>query len=176
MLQGVLGERFALKVHHEMRVLPGADLVMARRDGKVGPRLQPATEADADCTPGTSPPDFTNDMPPCSQGVGVGRFRARGITMQRLADTLAFTFGVSPFVYDKTNLTGAFNIDLFEFRPDGLPDSPPPDLPANAPPWPSLDTPSIYTALQEQLGLKLEFLKEPADVIVIDQVKRPTPD
>jgi uncharacterized protein (TIGR03435 family) len=175
MLQKILDDRFALEVHHEMRVLPAANLVMARKDGTLGPHLHRATDADSDCTPLNSPPEFTNGMPACSLKIGTGMLRARGMTMQRLADTLGFTYRVAGFVFDETNLTGSFNIDALQFRPDDLPDNPPPNWPANAP-WPSLDAPSIYTALQEQLGLKLEFIKEPVDVIVIDHVDRPTPN
>jgi uncharacterized protein (TIGR03435 family) len=97
--------------------------------------------------------------------------RARGMTMQRLADTLGFTFRVAGFVFDETHLMGSFNIDKLEFRPEGLAANPPPDWPANTP-WPSLDTPSIFTALQEQLGLKLEQKKGPVDLLVIDRLEK----
>jgi uncharacterized protein (TIGR03435 family) len=175
MWQKLLAERFALEVHHETRILPAANLVMARSDRKFGPHLQRATDADADCT-SKSPSDVSNGKPPCSQQFSIGRFSARGITMERLAQTLVLSLRASPFVFDETQLAGAFNIDLLEWRPDGVSPEPPPDRGPNTPPWPSVDAPSIYTALQDQLGLKLEFIKGPVDVLVIDHLEHPSED
>jgi uncharacterized protein (TIGR03435 family) len=82
--------------------------------------------------------------------------------------------GVGRTVVDKTGLSGRFDFDL-EFAPDQLPQGPP--LPG-APSPPPIDPngPSIFTALQEQLGLKLESARGPVEVLVIDHVERPTPD
>jgi uncharacterized protein (TIGR03435 family) len=75
---------------------------------------------------------------------------------------------------DKTGLTGLYEFEL-EFTPDQLPQGPPPP---GAPPLPPIDPngPSIFTALQEQLGLKLDSQRGPVEVVVIDSVERPTPD
>jgi uncharacterized protein (TIGR03435 family) len=76
-------------------------------------------------------------------------------------------------VLDRTGLTGLLSFTL-EFALDQQPppgQQSPPDSPN-----PSKDTPSFVTAVQEQLGLKLESRPGPADVVVIDHVERPTPD
>ena len=77
-------------------------------------------------------------------------------------------------VIDKTGLTGNFDVEL-RFTPDQLPQGPPP---AGAPPLPPIDPngPTIFTALQEQLGLKLENARGPVDVLVVERVEPPTPD
>ena len=78
-------------------------------------------------------------------------------------------------IYDRTNLTGSFDIQL-EYTPDQMPQLPPG---VTLPPGltlPSPDGPSLSTALQEQLGLKLENTRGPVDVIVIDSVSQPEPD
>ena len=78
-------------------------------------------------------------------------------------------------VYDRTKLTGNFDIQL-EYTPDQMPQIPPG---VTLPPGltlPSPDGPSLNTALQEQLGLKLEATRGPVDVLVIDSVEQPTPD
>jgi uncharacterized protein (TIGR03435 family) len=76
-------------------------------------------------------------------------------------------------VIDRTGVNGHFNITL-EYTPEagitsiGPPDAPPPDAPVRA------DAPSLFTALQEQLGLKLEATRAPVDVLVIDKATQPT--
>ena len=78
-------------------------------------------------------------------------------------------------IYDRTKLTGNFDIEL-EYTPDQMPQIPPG---VTLPPGltlPSPDGPSLNTALQEQLGLKLEATRGPVDVLVIDSVEQPTPD
>jgi len=85
---------------------------------------------------------------------------------------------VQRVVVDRTGLTGTYDLDL-TFTPDrslqGGPGGPPPP---GAPPLPPIDPdgPSIFTAVQEQLGLKLDAQRGPVDVLVIDSVDRPTPD
>ena len=93
--------------------------------------------------------------------------------MSGLASILASMLGRP--VYDRTNLTGNFDIQL-DYTPDQMP-----QIPAGAtlPPGltlPSPDGPSLSTALQEQLGLKLDNTRGPVDVFVIDSVEQPAPD
>jgi uncharacterized protein (TIGR03435 family) len=116
MFQNLIADRFAVKIHHETRVLPAANLVMTRKDGKLGPHLLPATEADSDCQ-SRARPDFSKPglagMPPCSEDVrtepnGASQWRVRGFTMEQLATRLPGH--IAPFIFDETNLEGTFNI------------------------------------------------------------------
>ena len=76
-------------------------------------------------------------------------------------------------VVDKTGLTGLFDVDLsFTPAPDQLPPGPPP--PGAQPPAIDPDGPTLLTALQEQLGLKLEPRRGSVDVVVIDSIEQPT--
>jgi uncharacterized protein (TIGR03435 family) len=87
--------------------------------------------------------------------------------------SLASTLGqfVSRSVVDRTQLTGLFDFEL-KWTPDTIP-----QVPADAPPL-NIDPngPAIFTALQEQLGLKLESTRGPVDVVVIERVERPSAD
>jgi uncharacterized protein (TIGR03435 family) len=91
--------------------------------------------------------------------------------MAMVANFLA-SFG-DRLVIDGTGLTGSFDLDL-RFRPEDLPGLAPP--PGADRPLPSEDAPSLFAALQEQLGLKLESTKGPVDVLVIDSVEHPSED
>lgn len=82
--------------------------------------------------------------------------------MQQLAVTLQGALGLGRPVVDRSGLTGAYDIDL-QWTPTGSNGETPPG-----------DVPSIFTALQEQLGLKLTPDKDQMQVLVIDQVERPT--
>jgi uncharacterized protein (TIGR03435 family) len=95
----------------------------------------------------------------------------KGITMAQLAKTLSRTYisMLGRNVIDGTGLTGGFDIDLTWAKDSagsgsGAIDSTPPDL----------ASPSIFTALQEQLGLKLESTKGPVEVLVIDHIEKPS--
>jgi len=100
---------------------------------------------------------------------GPARTVAGGATMVQFATNLSVR--VERLVFDKTGLTGRFAFTL-AWTPDRMPtEAPPPGVPPIDP-----DGPSIYTALQEQLGLKLKPARGPVDVVVIDRVERLTPD
>jgi uncharacterized protein (TIGR03435 family) len=90
--------------------------------------------------------------------------------LSQLASVLSGQVG--RVVTDKTGLAGGWDYEL-TFAPTG--NLPPGAKPADAPPLDS-DAPSIYTALQEQLGVKLEAAKAPVDVFVIESIERPTDD
>jgi uncharacterized protein (TIGR03435 family) len=179
MLRTLLAERFKVTIHHETRVAPVYALVLARSDGKLGPKLQ---RSDVDCVAfaaarsGAPPPPLTPGVrPPCNAVIGLGPISmliAGGQTMASLA-TL-FSRITNRIVTDRTGLSGAFDVDL-RFDPEGLPDLGPPGL-ARPPAPPNSDAPSFFTALQEQLGLKLDTDRGPIDVIVIDHAERPTQD
>jgi bla regulator protein blaR1 len=185
LLRSLLGERFALVVHNETRELPLSYLVMAREDRKLGEHLRPSTidcralmaeraKATKEGAPPTPPTSFKpGELPPCGMFAGIGRISAGSMAMSNLASLLASM--LSRPVYDRTNLTGNFDIQL-EYTPDQMPQLPPG---ATLPPGltlPSPDGPSLMTALQEQLGLKLEATRGPVEVLVIDSVEQPTPD
>ena len=94
---------------------------------------------------------------------------ASGETMQQLAANLSNHLG--RFVVDKTDLTGRFDFNM-GWTPDQIPTgTPPPDIPPVDP-----NGPSLVTALQEQLGLKVPAAKGPIEVLVIDSVQHPTPN
>jgi uncharacterized protein (TIGR03435 family) len=173
MLRALLEERFKLETHrdtHDARIYV---LTFAHDDHKLGPDLKPTT---LDCATilaerrqngtGMPPPTPSNPRPICGASVGNG-FHAHGIEIASFAQTLGMLMRET--VVDETGLTGWWDFDL-EMSYSGF--SGPPvggaDSPAN--------TPSIFTALQEQLGLKLETKKGPVDVLVIDHVEKPTED
>jgi uncharacterized protein (TIGR03435 family) len=85
-----------------------------------------------------------------------------GISMSSLVSALSS--GISRIVLDRTGLEGAYDVKL-TWTPDFV-------RQGNG----DVNTPSLSTALQEQLGLKLESTRGPVDVLVIDYVERPTPD
>ncbi len=170
MLQALLEDRLQLKFHHETKELPIYTLVVAKAgklhesQGECGPmpdRLPPPPE------PGKMP------SPPCG-----GMFRTPGhvagqkVAMAQLTDLLSNMAG--RIVLDKTGLTGKYDISL-DYTPEQsqlqLPPGGAPDIPV---PRPDPNGPSLFTALQEQLGLKLESQKGPVEIMVIDHVERPS--
>ena len=182
MLRTLLAERFKLAVHHETRTVNTYVMTLARADGRLGPNLH---RTDVDCAAeaaargGAAPPPpplGPNDIPRCGGVIGIGTIsvlRAGGQTMPLLVKL--FSRLTDRIVIDRTGLTGAFDVNLQRFNPDGLPNFGPPGLPPPGPPADS-DVPSFFTAIQEQLGLKLDAQRGPMDVIVIDHAERPTSD
>jgi uncharacterized protein (TIGR03435 family) len=173
MLRSLLAERFRLEVHNEQRELAIYALVV--KDSQSGASLR---RSDIDCvtlaaTAAPAAPQPPNaDRPTCGMRLGPGRLTGGAIPLSQFANALA------PFleriVVNRTELAGNFDIDL-SWTPEQVPQGPPPP---GAPPLPAIDPngPSIFTAVQEQLGLKLESAKGPVDVLVIDHVEQPTPD
>jgi uncharacterized protein (TIGR03435 family) len=180
MLRNLMADRFKLRVHRETREMPIYALVLARSDGTLGPQLRPAA---VDCAAlagqrgrgGPPAPLQAGERPPCGMRIGPGNMMGGGLALSQLANSL------SPFaqrvVVDRTGLTGNFDLDL-TWTPDQIPQAPPGGLPAGVPPPPPIDPngPSLFTALQEQLGLKLDSVRGPVEVLVIDSVEQPTAD
>ena len=159
MLRRLLEDRFKLRVHRESREQPAYALVIARIDGRLGPQLKKSA---TDCATGVVP---SGDSP-CARGViGVGPAGGMIITTgQPLSRMIsALSMAVNRSVVDRTGLGGPFDAELRWSSDVG-------SIPANS------DTPSIFTALQEQLGLRLESTRASVEVLVIDSVERPTPD
>ncbi len=111
---------------------------------------------------------------PCGMRIGPGNIAANGQPMSQLATTLSIW--VNRTVVDRTGLTGSFDLEL-SWTPEQLPQGRG-DPPPGAPPLPPIDPngPSIFTAVQEQLGLKLDSQRGPVEVLVIDGVEQPTED
>ena len=145
MLQSFLADRFKLAVHREQKMLPLYEL----RVTKHGPKLQ-AIQSDGHNS-------LTSHW---------GRWSAQDISMSQFAESLSRQ--TARPVLDKTGLSGFFNFEL-RFTPD---DNGPhmPDQPAQ----PVAETigPSIFTAVEEQLGLKLVPKKGPVEILVVDHVER----
>ena len=173
LLQSLLQQRFQFASHYERREMPVYEMTVARADRSLGSGLRKSA---ADCTanpPVLPPPDqrSPND-PPCAQFGTIGRRTMRGFPLSAFAQMLAGEVG--RVVYDKTDLIGTWNVEL-EYTPDQMP-----ALPAGGPPpgisLPSPDAPNLYTALHEQLGLKLVAARGAVDVLVVDRIERPTED
>jgi uncharacterized protein (TIGR03435 family) len=184
MLQSLLAERFKLALHTETREMPTYDLIVARSDGRLGEKLR---AAGPDCAPLAIPTGFPAPPPPppggavgrggpggpgggCPIIMGPGFISARRITMEQLTRPLAPR--VRRIIIDKTALAGFYDADL-EFAPE-FPMQPPPGAPPL--PAPNPDAPSIFTAMQEQLGLKLESSRGAVEVLTIDRVDALIPD
>ncbi|HEV8394956.1 MAG TPA: TIGR03435 family protein [Vicinamibacterales bacterium] len=176
MLQALLADRFGLATHMETRELPVYLLVLARKDGALGPQMK---KAGIDCAAlfasvtsgGKMPERLPNGNLPCGISVRAnqGLVTGNGVAMEQLARNLVG--GVGRIVVDKTGLPGYYDINL-TFSPEGPP--PPPGAPAGPTPDPA--SPSLFTAMQEQLGLKLEPGRAPIPVLVIDRASRPAAD
>jgi len=174
MIRSLLQERFKLVAHGETRELPIYELVIARADGRLGSGLR---KSDVDCDAiaaarqagGPPPPRGPLDPPPCGLMGGPARTIAGGATMQQLAANLSVRS--ERLVIDKTSLAGRFAFNLA-----WTPDQPPTEVPRPGVPPIDPNGPSIFTALQEQLGLKLRPARGQVDVLVIDSVEHPTPD
>jgi uncharacterized protein (TIGR03435 family) len=152
---------------------PGGPAPDARGGAAIG-RVGPPPDGRGGPGRAGGPGPFDFDAPPvCGQrGGGFGRLRAGGTTM---ADFAAMISGTAQrVVIDKTGLTGYYDIAL-TYTPSGdqLPQGPPPPG-APAPPPIDPDGPSFFTAIQEQLGLKLDSQRGPVEVVVIDSISQPT--
>jgi uncharacterized protein (TIGR03435 family) len=161
MLRALLAERFKLSVHTETRDAPVLALALVRRDGRLGPKLRQATVdcAAAEAAGRPIPPAAGGQPAICESEVGDG-IRGRGQPLSSLARML--TVFVQRRVVDRTGLTGGFDFDL-QFDGAGA--------------GPGVEsTSALITALQEQLGLKLESTRAPVEFVVVDGVQAPTPD
>jgi uncharacterized protein (TIGR03435 family) len=156
-LRSLLRDRFQFAAHVERRDLPVYFLVVARGDGRLGPGLRrssvdcndPEARKKAAATAGDT-------RMVCGITFNTGAFMAGGADVSTMLGTLTAASGRA--VLDRTGLTGAYD---FELKWTPLPD-------------PNSDNVSIFTAVQEQLGLRLESGTAPLDVLVIDRIERPS--
>jgi uncharacterized protein (TIGR03435 family) len=168
MLQALLEDRLGLKLHRETRSVPAYALTVI----KGGPKLRPAKE-------GCAPADPAKPLAPgqkqlCggpANGTIAGQssitLDAHGLSLIEFSKSLASIMGRP--VVDKTGIEGRFDFDL-EF----LPDESTAGLHIRLASSDSPSATSIFTAIQEQLGLKLEPTRGPGEFIVIDQIQRPS--
>ena len=174
MLQTMLSERFDVVAHRESRERPIFALVKARSDGRLGSELRPATvdcAALAAANGGRVAPSPTDTplpaRPTCGTRFSPGLVVSRGMAIDRLAANLSALVG--RIVIDGTELTGSYDFDLQ--WTSGRPEPPSgPNEPAVARP----DRAALFTAVEEQLGLKLEPRRGVVDVLVIDAAARPS--
>ena len=169
MLRALLADRFKLTAHSEFRDRPIYVLVMDRKDGKLGPQLK---KVDVDCAAlrdraGRAPTSGAA-VSPCGgfRALGLGHSTGHAVTMSMIAALLEGSVGRN--VFDRTGLGGKFDVDLL-WTPDQPQGPGAPEVSAGA-----VNGPSIFTAVREQLGLKLDSTTGPVDVLVIDHAEPPT--
>jgi len=180
MLQSLLADRFKLVAHRETRELPIFALVMARSDGRPGEKLRPSS---TDCASvfadraraGQPGPLVAGDRPTCGMVVSPWSIRIGGGPLSQL--TMVLTSMTNRFVVDRTGLTGNYDVD-FQWTPQGMRIGKPP---GDRPPGPAFPAPppdangaTLETAIQEQLGLKLDPQRGPVPVLVIERAEEPS--
>lgn len=192
MMQTLLRDRFKLTFHAERRDLPIYALIVARSDGKLGEGLRRTPEGEClprgaglgapPSTPGPQAPPASPFDPDAKAACGSlifgpGRLLAHGVDIDMLANALGNLPAITAFnriVQNQTGLAGSYDFDFkfaneFAGRGPGFP--PPGAGPAGgANPG---DEPAVVTALQEQLGLKLDARRANVDVLVIESVQKP---
>jgi uncharacterized protein (TIGR03435 family) len=158
LMRRLLEDRFQLKIHHETRELNVYRLVRLRAD-RLGPKLVAAPANSCSAPDQKDAASLIAAGRGCSAGPVPGGISVHGMPITTLASLMAPS--VERVIVDATGLTGNWDLDLAFVNQ--VQD-------ANS------DGPSLFAALQEQLGLKLEAGRAPVDVIVIDRLDRPTPD
>jgi len=171
MLRGLLEDRFQLKLHRETIVRPVYELTVE----KGGVKMQPSKEGSCTRYSMDSPPPLPAPSAPspvyCDfpRLAGDGRnwtLDGKGVTVGKLATTLSRS-GLDRPIIDRTGLLGGFDLHLKWTA----------DIPESAPESGAIAEPtslSIFTAIKEQLGLKLESTKAPVEILVIDHVEKPS--
>jgi uncharacterized protein (TIGR03435 family) len=180
MLRTLLIDRFALRTHGETRELPAYVLVPARNDRRLGSGIRP-TQADCSIAPSLTGPEVIasgkDGWPPCGMsstspsttvsdgGVTISAtIRRSAIEMKDFATTLQGD--VARPVVDRTGLAGRYDVQYsYVLRR-------PPNQTTQ--PAPTSVAPTIFAALEEQLGLKLESQRAEVPVLVIDSIDRPS--
>ena len=174
MMRALLEDRFKLRVHREMRQMRAYALTVAR-EGRLGPSLMPS-KFDCEAYLAQRRAGGAAQEPVDASGSSWCRYpidhRRPGVEIMRMAGPVKLLMQrLQPYVdrpvVDATGLSGNVEWVLtFAPRPNA------PTLEPNAP----ADVPEIFTALQEQLGVKLQARQAPVEVLVVDSVELPTPD
>jgi uncharacterized protein (TIGR03435 family) len=164
MWRSLFAERLKFAAHLEPREVPSYALVVARSDGRLGPQLRRAT---VDCPPAAAQrpaagADIWADAEKrCDLLSGSGRMTTGSAPLDQLANMLRSWAGRP--VTNATRLDGRYAIDLRWSFP----------AQAGGPPGGTADAPEIFTAVQEQLGLKLQPSTTTVQILVIDHAERP---
>jgi uncharacterized protein (TIGR03435 family) len=179
MIQALLADRFKLTLHKETKEMPIYALVV----GKNGPKMQESEFQDNGSGPAPGPgggPGPVKGGGPMMGGggrggmmrMGRGQLSATGVPMSTLANALSNQLGRN--VVDKTGLTKNYDYKL-EFTPERGQEMPLGGGPGGDEAHPvESNGPSIFTAVQEQLGLKLEAQKGPVEILIIDRIEKAT--
>jgi len=165
MLRALLADRFALATHTDAKEMSIYALMLAKSDGALGPQLKrSASECDA------SDAGARGRSADCGIRTMPGTIVAGGATLTELADGLSTV--LDRVVQNRTGLADSFAFTL-RWTPDQIP--PGFDRKAKAMGLPPIDPegPGIFTAVREQLGLKLDSQKGPVDILVVDRAERP---
>ena len=161
MLRNLLIDRFKLVSRRDVRMMSAYALVLARSDGQLGPQLQRSTlnceaQVAAARVPGTTP----GTVQQCGGRSGRGTITTFGVPLSAFSKSLSAAAG--RYVFDATGLTDRFDLTLTWT----------PDVDGVAP----IDGVSLFTAIQEQLGLRLEPRQAPVEVLVVESAERPMED
>jgi uncharacterized protein (TIGR03435 family) len=165
-LRSLLEDRFKLDARREMREMPTYALTIARSDGQLGPRMKPSGDECAAAARARAAGEAAPPLPPggfCGTRTNNGTVSMRGVPLANFVRNLGGMTG--RFVIDKTGLTGPFDLDL-QWTPDQA-------LGAGGA---LTDGTSLFAAIQEQLGLRLEAQRAPVEVLVVNSAERPTED
>jgi uncharacterized protein (TIGR03435 family) len=169
-LRTLLAERFNLKAHLETQTRPVFELVLLRRDGRLGPNLRPSKggcrsffqreAVNVGLVPDTPGAGQAEPVPPCLLGVSVGGISTTNMPMSDFVRLLALRPQLNRTVIDRTGLSGGFDIELTYPR-------------SFEPGAPSL-LPALKPLLESQMGLTLRDAEGPVEVLVIDSIDHPT--
>ncbi|HEY4088151.1 MAG TPA: TIGR03435 family protein [Bryobacteraceae bacterium] len=169
MVQHLLKDRFGFQLHSEKRVIPAYDLTLLHKTGDLGPSMKPSS---VDCQKliaekaplrdagGPSAVSPNGKRPACSISATRRYLTGGAVTITQLTAALQSMLGKP--VVDHTDLQGRFDVEAKWSLLDDTGDTP------------QGDSPSIFYAVREQLGLRLDPHKEPFDVMVIDRLTQPT--
>jgi uncharacterized protein (TIGR03435 family) len=168
LLQTLLSERFKLQAHEQTRDRPVYALVTANPDTVLGPKLRRSGIDCAAVMRGERPSLLPGQGPPCGFKTPPGRLFANAFTMPVIASLLSRH--LDRRVIDRTGLSGGFDLELEASEIKAAADYEPGPSDLTLPP---AQGPSIFVAVREQLGLKLEPVVAPVGVIVIRHAERP---
>jgi uncharacterized protein (TIGR03435 family) len=159
MLQNLLVTRFGLVSHRESKEVQGYALVVAKNGLKIRAAVPDETPALPDYMGSKPAAAFEGRIFVSAEGKGTSALTGRGVSMAQLADTLSATLGT--LVLDRTGIAGNY---YFGFRFQSPRNSPGDDT----------DGATIFTAIQDELGLRLEKQKGTAEVLVVDHLAKPS--